>query len=589
MRSGKKLTLGILPTFLCLVSMLVVACGGGSGGSGGTGTTGAQKAADSKQVFVSGYAEERVADIKTFDPALSTDANSLNAIDMVFTGLVQLDANLNVKGELAQSYSVGADGVTWTFKLKPNLAFSDGTPLTSTDVAYSIDRALQPATKSTTAGAYLNLIKDATKLLGGKIKTVIGDSIMTPDPSTVVIVTNKKASYFLDALTYSTSYVIEKKLIDTYGSKFADHLSTTSGGGAGPWMVKTYARGQEIDFVPNPHYYGNKPQLKEVQYPFYKDVNTAYKAYQTGAIEDAGVPSPQLASAKQLTTEYHNVPQLYINYYSMNYLVKPFDNIKVRQAFALAVNKDEIAHNIYKDTVIATNHIVPKGMPGYTANLTNPGGTTSTSGDLTKAKSLLSQGLQEEGTTIAALPPITIYSSSAGSADVRNEFAAEQQMWQALGVTIKFRDEDFNQLLSDITAATNNPKGIAMWGIAWIADYPDAQDWTTLQFDNNSPNNNMNYGQNSGATSAAQQQVQKQLEAADINPDSAARVQQYNTAEQQLVNDVAWLPIDQVAIQVVLKPCVVGYGYNAQGLFNPESWANVYISTDSNCGNATFK
>ena len=168
MRSGKKLTLGILPTFLCLVSMLVVACGGGSGGSGGTGTTGAQKAADSKQVFVSGYAEERVADIKTFDPALSTDANSLNAIDMVFTGLVQLDANLNVKGELAQSYSVGADGVTWTFKLKPNLAFSDGTPLTSTDVAYSIDRALQPATKSTTAGAYLNLIKDSTNFLVGR-------------------------------------------------------------------------------------------------------------------------------------------------------------------------------------------------------------------------------------------------------------------------------------------------------------------------------------------------------------------------------------------------------------------------------------
>ena len=588
MRSGKKLTLGILPTFLCLVSMLIVACGGGGGGSG-TGTTQTQKAADSKQVFVSSYAEHGVADIKTFDPALSTDANSLNAIDMVFTGLVQLDDNLAVKGELAQSYAVGSDGVTWTFKLKPNLVFSDGTPLTSTDVAYSIDRALQPATKSTTAGAYLNLIKDSTKLLNGKIKTVIGDSIMTPDPSTVVIVTNKKASYFLDALTYSTSYVIEKKLIDAYGSKFADHLSQTSGGGAGPWMVKTYARGQEIDFVPNPHYYGSKPQLKEVQFPFYKDSSTAYKAYQTGAVQDAGVPSAELASAKQLTSEYHNVPQLYINYYSMNYLVKPFDNVKVRQAFALAVNKDEIAHNIYKDTVIATNHIVPKGMPGYTANLTNPGGTASTSGDITKAKQLLTAGLQEEGTTIAALPPITIYASSAGSADVRNEFAAEQQMWQALGVTVKFRDEDFNQLLSDITAATNNPKGIAMWGIAWIADYPDAQDWTTLQFDNGAPNNNMNYGQNSGATSATQQATQKQLEAADINPDSATRVQAYNTAEQQLVNDVAWLPIDQVAIQVVLKPCVVGYGYNAQGLFNPESWARVYISTDSNCGNATFK
>ncbi len=587
MQSGKKLTWGILPTFLCLLSMLIVACGGSSGGSGGTGSTAAAKAADSKQVFVSGFSIRGVPDIKTFDPALVTDANSIEAIDMVFTGLVQLDKNLAVKGELAQSYSVGSDGVTWTFKLKPNLTFSDGTPLTSKDVAYSIDRALQPATKSGTAGAYLNLVKDSDKLLNGKIKTVIGDSITTPDPSTVVIVTNKKASYFLDALTYPCSYVIEKKLIDTYGGKFADHLSEGFGG-EGPFTVKKYARGQEIDFVPNTHYYGAKPQLKEVIFPFYKDANTAYKAYQTGALEDVGIPTPELATAKQLTREFHNVPQLYINYYSMNYLVKPFDNIKVRQAFALAVNKDEIAHNIYKDTLIASNHIVPKGMPGYTANLTNPGGTTSTAGDLTKAKQLLTQGLQEEGTTAAALPPITIYASSAGSADVRNEFAAEQQMWQALGVTVKFRDEDFNQLLSDITAATNNPKGIAMWGIAWIADYPDPQDWTTLQFDKGSPNNNMNYGQNGSADSATQQATQQKLEAADSDT-SATRIQQYNTAEQQLINDVAWLPIDQVAVQVLLKPCVAGYGYNAQGLTNPEDWANVYISTDPTCGNATVQ
>ena len=554
--------------------------------TGPTSTT-ATKAADSRQVFVSGYAEEGVSDIKTFDPALTTDANSINAINMVFTGLVQLDNNLAVKGELAQSYSVGSDGVTWTFKLKPNLSFSDGTPLTSADVAYSIDRALQPATKSTVSGSYLNLVKDSDKLLNGKIKTIIGDSVMTPDPSTVVIVINKKASYFLDALSYPTSYVVEKKLIDQYGVKFADYLSTGEGG-AGPWMVKKYARGQEIDFIPNPHYYGPKPQLKEVIYPFYKDRDTAYKAYQTGAIEDAQVPAAQLASAKLLTAEYHNVPQLYINYYSMNYLAKPFDNIKVRQAFALAINKDEIAHNIDKDTTIATNHIVPKGMPGYTADLKNPEGTTSTSGDIAKAKQLLTQGLQEEGTTIAALPPITVYASSAGSSTVRDEFAAEQQMWQALGVTIKFQDEDFNKLLSDIVAATNNPKGIAMWGIAWIADYPDPQDWTTLQFDNGSPNNNMNYGQNSSTDSSAQQAIQKQLEAADVDP-STARIQQYNTAEQQLVNDVVWLPINQVAIQVMLKPCVVGYGYNAQGLVNPELWGNIYISTNSNCSNATVQ
>jgi len=131
MRSGKKLTLSILPTFLCLLSMLIVACGGSDAGNGNGGGTKTQKAPDNKQVFVDAYSVHGLSDIKTFDPALVTDGHSINAINLVFTGLVELDQNLNIKGELAQSYSVGPDGLTWTFKLKPNLKFSDGTALTS--------------------------------------------------------------------------------------------------------------------------------------------------------------------------------------------------------------------------------------------------------------------------------------------------------------------------------------------------------------------------------------------------------------------------------------------------------------------------
>ncbi len=588
MRFGKKLTLGILPTFLCILSMLIVACGGSST-SNGTGTT-QQKAADSKQVFVDATPVAGLSDVKTFDPALVSDLYSANAIDMVFTGLVELDQNLNVKPELAQSYSVGSDGLTYTFKLKPNLSFSDGTPLTSKDVAYSIDRALQPATKSSVAGIYLNLIKDSDKLLAGKIKTIIGDSITTPDANTVVILTNKKAAYFLDAMTSEASFVVEKKIVDQYGVKFPDHLAEGLGG-SGPFMVKKYTRGQEIDFVPNPHYYGAKPQLKEVIFPFYQSTETLYKAYQTGAVDDSGVPSAQLASAKRLTSEFHNVPQLAISYYTMNYLVKPFDNLKVRQAFALALNKDEIVHAVYKDTQIATNHIVPQGMPGYNANLKGPDGTTSTKGNPTLAKQLLTQGLQEDGMTVASLGTVSVYGSSAGNPDIRNEFAAEQQMWQTgLGIQVKFVDEDFNKLISDITNATNNPKGIGMWGLGWGADYPDAQDFTTLQFDNGSQQNNMNYGQNNSANSASQKTVQQQLEAADVNTASATqRIQQYNTLEQQLVNDVAWIPEFQQEAQGLLKPCVVGLQFSANQHTYPSAWASVYKTTNSNCSNATVK
>ncbi len=584
MRPGKKFTQGLLPTLLCLMAMLVVACGGSQPTAGPTGVT---KASADKQILI--YPNVGVADISTFDPGLSTDFNSITAIDLVFTGLVQLDDNLKVQPQLAQSYQEMPDGLTWKFTLKSNLQFSDGTPLTSQDVVYSINRALTPALKSITSPIYLALVKDSDKMLAGKIKTLIGDSLMAPDPNTVIIVTNKKASYFLDALTYSSSYIVEKSLIDKYGNtKFTDHL--TEGGGAGPFKVVEYTHGKRIVFVPNPNYYGPKPQLAKIVMPFYKENETAYKAYKVDQVDSLGtisVPSDHVAEARKLTREFHTVPQLAIFYYAMNYLVKPFDNIHMRQAFALALNKDVIAHAVYKDTVVATNHIVPKGMPGYNPNLTGPDGVTGTAGDQTKAKALFQQGLQEEGLTSATLPSITLTYPS-GSADIRKEVAATQQMWQStLGVSVKLNEVSFNNLLVAIPAATNNPKGLQFWWIGWIADYPDAQDWTTLQFDKGAPNNNMNYGQNSTSDAAQQQATQQSLEQADVNPDQNARLQQYNTAEQQLVNDVAWLPSYQSIGQVLRKPCLVGVVDNPGGLTPPDDWGAVYISTDTPCANTS--
>ena len=542
MRNGKKFTWGFLPTLLVLMSMLLVACGGSTTT---TTTVPSAKAPAAQQV-----------------------------LNMPF------DNNLRVQPQLAASYQLGSDGLTWTFHLKPNLKFSDGTPLTSADVAYSINRALEPATKSSVAPIYLALLKDSDKLVAGKINTIIGDIIMTPDPSTVVLIANKKAAYFLDALVYSCSYVVEKSLIAKYGAKFTDHLN--EGGGAGPFEVQSYTHGTNIVLVPNPNYYGPHPQLTKLIYPFYKQVATNFEAYQAGQTDYAqSIPTADLATAKALpNNQYQLVPQLWIQYYTMNYLVKPFDNIHIRQAFALAINKDLIAHSVWKDTVIASNHIVPKGMPGYNPNLTAPDGVTGTSGDTTKAKALFQQGLQEEGYANASQVPAIRLTYPSGSPDTDNEVAALVQMWQTtLGISVKANPEDFNKLLTDIEAATNNANGLQFWGIAWIADYPDPQDWTTLQFDKGVPNNNMNYGQNSTSTAVTQQQVQQALEAADINPDQTSRMQAYMQAEQQLVNDVAWLPVEQVAFSQVLKPYVRGIVFNPQLLIPPDDWGNIFIAT----------
>jgi peptide/nickel transport system substrate-binding protein/oligopeptide transport system substrate-binding protein len=573
MRTGKKFTIGFLPTLLVVMTMLITACEGG-GTTPNSSTNAPTHAPQDKQFYrfpVTGQ-----SDIATFDPALDQDLYSLFAIQMIYTGLVQFGDDLNVKGQLAQSWDQSSNGLTWTFHLKPNLKFSDGTPLTSKDVAYSIDRALQPTTKSPAAGAYMNLILDSDKLQAGKITTIIGDSVLTPDDSTVVIKANKRAAYFLDALAYPTSWVVERSLTEKYGTKFTDHLN--EGGGAGPFMVQQYIHSKEIDFVPNPNYYGPKPQLHKVTLFFYKTVKTAYQAYQVGQLDIATIPSANLAQARTLTNQFHQTPTLSIDYYAMNYLVKPFDNIKIRQAFELAINKNEIVHAIWKDRFIPSNHIVPQGMPGYNPDLTGPDGVKGTSGYPAKAKQLFQQGLREEGyLSVSQLPPIKL-TYSTGSQEFDNEVAALRQVWQTiLGVDVKPDAVDFNKLIDELNASINNSKGVQFYGLGWIADYPDPQDWTTLQFDKGSLNNYPNYGQNNSAAAAQQQATQQLLEQADLNLDQTARLKLYNQAEQQLVNDVAWLPMEQETVVRLLKPYVIGRKFNAQNLIPPDDWANIYI------------
>lgn len=570
MQSRKKRTFGIITTALVLMSTILSACGGSSGTTG----TG-QKAPDDKQVYRT--AITGVSDIKTFDPAMATDQFSIDAIMLAYNGLVSLDDNLKVVPELAQSYSESKDGLTYTFKLRPNLKFSNGDPLTSADVAYSLDRALDKNLNSPAAPSYLNLINHSDKRLDGSEATLIGDSIKTPDPDTVVITLNTPASYFLATLTYPTAYVVNKKIVEKYGpTKFTDHIA--EGAGSGPFNVQEWVHGQRITYVPNSNYALAKPQLKKITSIFVKDAETAYQDYQNGQIDTTGVPTVHLAEAQKLTDQYHKVPILAIFYFGMNFLSKPFNNIHIRQAFELALNKDQIIHTAFHDVDVPTNHIVPKGMPGYNENLKGPDGTTSTKGNPDMAKKLLEQGMKEEGyANIAALPKIT-FKYPSGSDDTDNEIAIAVQQWKdVLGVTVTPEATDFETLTAAEPKTVGNDS-LQFFSAGWGQDYPDPQDFLTLQFAKNSPNNTTNVGQNQSSDAAVQQQVQADLAKADVEQDNTKRMQMYNDAEQKLVNDVAWLPILQLARSRLLKSNVHGRVFNAGDITPQQDWANVYIT-----------
>src|SRR5437764_10486314 len=145
------------------------------------------------------------------------------------------------------------------------------------------------------------------------------------------------------ALSYSTSFVVEKKLIDKYGTKWTDHLD--EGGGCGPFKVKSYSHTTSLVLVPNPNYFGFQPKLKEIQYIIAGDRDSNYKAFQAGQFDIAPVPPSQdeIAATKP---GYQVVQPLASRFIGMNYLSKQLYIIKIRQAFALALNNYLIINHI---------------------------------------------------------------------------------------------------------------------------------------------------------------------------------------------------------------------------------------------------
>ena len=582
MRSGKKFTMRLLPGLLAVVAIMVAGCT--SGGTPTNNVNNPPPASRLQQIYRMGLV---TPDIYSFDPGIATDKYSVDAVLMVFTGLVQLNDQLQVTPQLASSFKVSPDNLTYTFYLQHNLKFSDGTPLTSQDVAYSIDRALSPSVsqRNTVTATYLGQIKDSSKRLSGKKTSLIGDSINVIDPYTITLTLSQPSPYFLKALTYPTSFVVEKSVIQKWGTKWTAHLSDNGGqGGAGPFVVKNYDHVTGIQFAPNPYYYGPKPKLQEVDMNFYKTPEASYTAYQQGTLEQSSIPPEYDAQVENKGQEFHQFNELSLDYIAMNYLYKPFDDLNIRQAFALALDKDGLSKALYGGLNPATCHIIPEGMPGYNPKLTCPAGAP-TKGDTTKAKALFQQGLQNENLTLATFPKVKItYESNSPLLD--DEITIARQEWQqVLGVTVSVQVVGFNALLPMLasTACTQTNlskcqnKGLQMWAFAWGADYPDPQDWTSLQFGKGAADNIENYGQNLCTCSNEQQAVQQEMVTAD-NDLGSDRISLYQDAEQKLVNDVAWIPMFQRTGTYALKSYVTGIIDNPATQTPPNDWSKVYIA-----------
>ncbi|MDQ2902534.1 MAG: peptide ABC transporter substrate-binding protein [Chloroflexota bacterium] len=527
--------------FLSVLLLILAACGGSSTSPTASGTP----VPASHQVLR--FPNVGTRDIGVLDPALGPDNNSVLAVNMIYSGLVRSDKNLNVIPDQA-TWDVSSDNKVYTFHLKQGITFSDGTPVTAQTYVYTLTRALLPEVKSGIASFFEGSIVGANDVANGKTKTLAG--VKALDNSTLQFTLAQPTPYFLEVLTNSLYFPLNKSLIDQYGQVNWVNHAAGSGLGTGPFMVKEWDHNTKMILVPNPHYYGAKPKLSEVDMVFVNDPSTAFKAYQAKQYDFvSNIPPNDLPIARSIPGfSLHSLLQSDLLFFSNK--MAPFDKPAVRQAFAYATNKVELAHAIFKDAVTPAATIIPPGMPGYQPNY------QGIPYDKNKAKSLL----QSVYPDVSQVPPITF--SYPGSQVSEDEAAALQQMWQtALGIQVKLRSVDLNSYNQETQTHTVQ-FGFTQWG----ADFPDPYDWLTLNLTSTASNNNGDWH------NAQFDQLCAQAEQSAGN----ARIQLYNQAEQTAIQDVGWLPLDHQATAAVIPSWVHGVSLNGNGLYFGD-WSDVYL------------
>ncbi|MFA5551813.1 MAG: ABC transporter substrate-binding protein [Trueperaceae bacterium] len=323
--------------------------------------------------LVAAWAQDPVG----LDPHITSARSSLQVLENVLDTLVVLDADQNVNPSLAESWDVSDDGLVWTFTLRQNAAFSNGRGLTAADVVYTYDRMLDPATAS--GQAYL--LAGVTDVQAEGDYTV-AFTLAAPNPA------------FLSKLASSKAVgIIARESVE-------DGTINTSPIGTGPFMITDFQPGIQLTLERNPYYWQEGlPYLDSVQIRVITDESVRRSALVSGDVDWAiSVPAQAIEELKgRDDVVVDEVPAGAYWYIGVNTMHEPLDDVRVRQAIAWAINREQIAEVATFGTALATQDPIPASS-GWATNY------APYSQDLEQAAALLAEAGYADGFTMEIMP-----------------------------------------------------------------------------------------------------------------------------------------------------------------------------------------
>jgi len=492
------------------------------------------------------------------DPALATWMNEIQIINQTHPGLTGFDENtVEIEPGIASDWTVSDDGLTYTFNLIPGIPWvhydaaagevvqvtdeaGEVRVVTAYDVVYGINRTLDPATGSQYAGVLAPWIVNGLEKLAGEDVEL---GLTAIDDYTVEFQAPQAASFIPMIYGMWMARPQPQWAIEEYGDAWTEAENFVS---YGPFTLKEWEHDVQVTIIKNPFWPANEylpePKLDEIVFTYLEDP-AMLAAYEAGELD--WIPTVPLPDLPRLQAQYPDElrigPDTCTYYYGFNTLIPPTDNVHMRRALSMAIDRETIVQ-------ITAGGQIPAGF--FTRPDVAAGPSQEDYPDLAihsdpeGAKAELQAYLDETGLTVDEIPPITLmHNTSAAHATIAQ---AVQQMWQeTLGIEIQISAQDAQAYNETLRRDAPN-----VWRLGWCYDYPDAASFINDVFRTKGPDSNNHTGWGTDEFYAL-------LDEAGITEDTEARRELYAQAEYMLVNESAAIaPIYYYTSQQMTKPYV---------------------------------
>jgi ABC-type oligopeptide transport system substrate-binding subunit/tRNA A-37 threonylcarbamoyl transferase component Bud32 len=465
--------------------------------------------------------------ISTLDPTLIQDEQSATVADQIFCGLVELRGALDVAPHLAHTWEVLEDGRKYLFHLRDDFRWTDGVPVTAHDIEFAWKRVLDPEVNSP-AASWLYDVRGAKDFHQGQSSNADSLGVKAIDDFTLSVELEAPTSYFLHIIGFSITYPIPKHVFEIHGEEWTKLENLVSNG---PFQISSWEPEEGIMLSRNHQYQGTfDGNLEQIELNYTVDWQEQLDLYNRAKLDIfGGMPPSELGRLRpRYANEYITAPNPATTYIGLNITEPPFNDQRIRQALAHAINREKLANIAlqgFNDP--ATGGFVPPGVPGHVPNIAPPFNP-----DL--ARQLMTDAGFVGGENLPLVKIFTTqfpyYRTIAG--------ALEADLTENLGMQIEIVEMGFAEILERIR--TENPHIFTM---GWNATYPDPDDFLRVAARTNIP-------------SGWDPRYDALVDEARRVSDHAKRMEMYAQAERILADQVVLLPLLYARVHIFVKPWV---------------------------------